>query len=175
MTGVNFTGVLSKEFAMSDAHRAILNVLMIAAYITCLIGFIPKSMDEARGILRTKWLFFMNDFFGRVRIEGDEAALARKEKKTAFWTSKLAWKNQSVWIDVHIGERIKAARNQAGMTQLELAGILGISQAQVYRLESGDNRASANQLFVLSKVLSVDMNFFTEGLETRTALKPAKS
>lgn len=72
-------------------------------------------------------------------------------------------------IDRHVGERIRSRRAELGMTQHDLASLLGISYQQVQKYETGANRVSAGRLYELARQLGSPVGFFFEGLEGETA------
>ena len=67
-------------------------------------------------------------------------------------------------IDVHVGKRLREAREECGLTQKVLAKKLGITHQQVQKYESGANRISASKLFEISKALNVSVIWFFEGV-----------
>ena len=60
-----------------------------------------------------------------------------------------------------IGERIKAARKQAGMTQQELADRLGISYVGISNWESGKRKPKQETLERIAAVLDVPLGVLT--------------
>lgn len=68
-------------------------------------------------------------------------------------------------LDVYIGKRLKLRRVMLRMSQDELASMIGVTFQQVQKYENGVNRISASRLFIISKVLQVDVSFFFYGLE----------
>lgn len=55
--------------------------------------------------------------------------------------------------DRYIGERIKEFRKAAGMPQVGLGALVGISYNQVHKIEEGTNRVPAARLHELAKAL----------------------
>jgi len=83
-------------------------------------------------------------------------------------------------IDVHIGRRLRLARETAGVTQDELGETLGISFQQVQKYEWGRNRLSGARFFDAARLCGVTPNFFFEGMdpemiESRDALLNRRS
>ena len=79
----------------------------------------------------------------------------------------------SSWAE--IGERVAEARQAAGFNQGELAERLGIDRTSVVRMEAGERRISALELFQLAEVLDVPTAHFVARppaplLSRRTAL-----
>ena len=70
-------------------------------------------------------------------------------------------------IDRHVGSRVRLRRNLLHVSQEQLAQGLGISFQQIQKYESGANRIGASRLYQLSQLLSVNVDFFFEGLERR--------
>lgn len=68
-------------------------------------------------------------------------------------------------LDEYVGKRLKLRRVMLRMSQDELACMIGVTFQQVQKYESGVNRISASRLFIISKVLQVDVGFFFYGLE----------
>ncbi|MGN0929353.1 MAG: helix-turn-helix domain-containing protein [Alphaproteobacteria bacterium] len=68
-------------------------------------------------------------------------------------------------LDEYVGKRLKLRRVMLHMSQDELASMIGVTFQQVQKYESGANRISASRLFIISKVLQVDVGFFFHGLE----------
>jgi transcriptional regulator with XRE-family HTH domain len=59
-----------------------------------------------------------------------------------------------------VAERIRERRAEMGLSQLELATLLGISLQQVSKYESGTNRVSAARLYAIAQVLEVSVGWF---------------
>src|SRR3546814_21135453 len=51
-----------------------------------------------------------------------------------------------------------------GLTQQQLAAMIGVTYQQAHKYERGINRVSAGRLFEIARVLGVDIGFFYEGL-----------
>ena len=73
-------------------------------------------------------------------------------------------------LDAHIGERIKAARSIAGISQNSLAETMDITFQQVQKYENGTNRIPASRLYNISLALNLDITHFYEGYEQKTEL-----
>jgi transcriptional regulator with XRE-family HTH domain len=52
-----------------------------------------------------------------------------------------------------------------GLTQQQLADLIGVTYQQAHKYERGINRVSAGRLYELARVLSVDVGFFFQGLD----------
>ena len=64
--------------------------------------------------------------------------------------------------DRHIGERVKMRREKLGLLQNDLACELSATAAHVERMERGEMRISASNLFALAKILDVPSGYFFE-------------
>jgi transcriptional regulator with XRE-family HTH domain len=67
-------------------------------------------------------------------------------------------------IDNHVGAQARERRIMLGMTQPQLAELIGITYQQVRKYERGFNRVSAGRLFEIARALSVPVGYFYEGL-----------
>jgi len=64
--------------------------------------------------------------------------------------------------DLYAGERLRVARQLAGMSQQQLGDALGISFQAVQKYESGENRLSAGRMVNAAAFLGVDLAFFAK-------------
>ena len=58
-------------------------------------------------------------------------------------------------MDCAIGSRIRAMRILRGLSQTELANVLGITFQQIQKYEKGTNRVAASTLVIISEALKV--------------------
>ncbi|KAF0117892.1 MAG: XRE family transcriptional regulator [Hyphomonadaceae bacterium] len=72
-------------------------------------------------------------------------------------------------IDLHVGRRLRRRRRLMGMTQQQLANMVGIRFQQIQKYECGANRITASRLFELSSSLSVPIQYFYDGLNITAA------
>ena len=75
---------------------------------------------------------------------------------------------QANTVDTYVGQRIRDKRNERGMSQTEVANALGVTFQQVQKYERGTNRVGASRLFDLSRILSVPIQYFFEGLNNQS-------
>src|SRR3981081_2795515 len=68
-------------------------------------------------------------------------------------------------IDERVGARIRERRIMLGLTQQQLADLIGVTYQQAHKYERGINRVSAGRLFEVARVLSVPVAYFFEGLD----------
>jgi transcriptional regulator with XRE-family HTH domain len=71
-------------------------------------------------------------------------------------------------IDRHVGARVRERRIMLGLTQQQLADLIGVTYQQAHKYERGINRVSAGRLFEIARVLSVPVSYFFEGLDNQS-------
>lgn len=72
-------------------------------------------------------------------------------------------------IDVHVGSRVRLRRTLLGMSQEKLAKALGLTFQQVQKYERGLNRIGSSNLYKISRVLGVPVEFFFEDMSRELA------
>src|SRR5438105_5543032 len=65
-------------------------------------------------------------------------------------------------IDDHVGGRIRERRIMLGLTQQQLAEMIGVTYQQAHKYERGINRVSAGRLFEIARALSAPITYFYE-------------
>ncbi|WP_043743387.1 helix-turn-helix domain-containing protein [Paramagnetospirillum magneticum] len=75
--------------------------------------------------------------------------------------------NRANDTDRHVGSRIRERRIMLGLSQQQMADLIGVTYQQAHKYERGINRISAGRLFEIAQVLGVPVGFFYEGLENR--------
>ena len=66
--------------------------------------------------------------------------------------------------DRHVGARIRERRIMLGLSQQQLAQMIGVTYQQAHKYERGLNRISAGRLYEIAQVLSVPVSWFFEGI-----------
>ena len=69
-------------------------------------------------------------------------------------------------VDVHVGARIRLRRKEMGISQTDLADVLGLTFQQVQKYERGSNRVSASKLYDITNKLETPIEYFFVGLKT---------
>jgi transcriptional regulator with XRE-family HTH domain len=67
-------------------------------------------------------------------------------------------------IDGYFGRLVRRRRQILGMTQLQLAQIVGVRFQQIQKYESGINKLSAARLWTIARALDVPVTYFFDGL-----------
>lgn len=65
-----------------------------------------------------------------------------------------------------IATRITVARERAGLTQNQLATLLGVQRPSISEIESGNRKVSAEELVALADIFEVDVNWLAARGET---------
>ena len=63
-------------------------------------------------------------------------------------------------IDKHAGNRLRIARKDAGFSQVQLAGLCGITFQQMQKYENGANRMSVSRLYQIAGILEKPIWYF---------------
>lgn len=66
--------------------------------------------------------------------------------------------------DSHVGTRIRERRVMLGLSQQQLAQMIGVTYQQAHKYERGLNRISAGRLYEIALVLRVPVSWFFEGM-----------
>jgi transcriptional regulator with XRE-family HTH domain len=71
--------------------------------------------------------------------------------------------------DHHVGARIRERRIMLGLSQQQLAQMIGVTYQQAHKYERGLNRISAGRLYEIAQVLGVPVSWFFDGLSSTDA------
>ena len=78
-------------------------------------------------------------------------------------------------IDAHVGFRLRLRRELLGITEAELAPLLGVDLATLKRYEAGAARIEASALFAFAARLEVPITWFYDGLSEETGLAATRA
>jgi len=70
--------------------------------------------------------------------------------------------------DDFVGRRIRERRVMLGLTQQQLAELIGVTYQQAHKYERGINRVSAGRLYEIARVLNAPITYFYEGIGEKT-------
>ena len=73
--------------------------------------------------------------------------------------------NRATETDRYVGGRIRERRIMLGLSQQQMADLIGVTYQQAHKYERGINRISAGRLYEISQVLGVPVSYFFDGLE----------
>lgn len=68
-------------------------------------------------------------------------------------------------VDKFVGTRIRERRIMLGLTQQQMADLIGVTYQQAHKYERGINRISAGRLFAIAEVLGVEVGYFYDGID----------
>jgi transcriptional regulator with XRE-family HTH domain len=60
-----------------------------------------------------------------------------------------------------------------GLTQQQMAELVGVTYQQAHKYEKGINRVSAGRLYSIAQALGVEVSYFFEGLQTADRIVPS--
>jgi len=81
--------------------------------------------------------------------------------------------NRAREVDAHVGGRIRERRTMLGLTQQQMADLIGVTYQQAHKYERGINRVSAGRLYDISQALGVEVSYFYQGLENGASVEVA--
>ena len=81
-------------------------------------------------------------------------------------------RSRALDVDHYVSNRIRQRRIMLGLTQQQMAELIGVTYQQAHKYETGINRISAGRLFQISQALGVDISYFFEEVEPDKAAKP---
>jgi transcriptional regulator with XRE-family HTH domain len=67
-------------------------------------------------------------------------------------------------VDRHVGAKLRERRLMLGMTQQQMAELIGVTYQQAHKYEKGINRVAGGRLYAIAQALGVEVSYFYEGL-----------
>ena len=86
---------------------------------------------------------------------------------------KRAGRARAQDVDRHVGARMRERRIMLGLTQQQMAELIGVTYQQAHKYEKGINRVAAGRLYSIAQGLGVEVSYFFEGLQTADRLVPS--
>jgi transcriptional regulator with XRE-family HTH domain len=74
-------------------------------------------------------------------------------------------------VDRHVGARMRERRVMLGLTQNQLAELIGVTYQQAHKYEKGINRIASGRLYNIAQALGVEVGYFFEGMGSDNAFK----
>jgi transcriptional regulator with XRE-family HTH domain len=65
-------------------------------------------------------------------------------------------------IDRHVGNRMRERRIVLGLTQDQMAELIGVTYQQAHKYEKGINRVASGRLYQIAQALGVEVGYFFE-------------
>jgi transcriptional regulator with XRE-family HTH domain len=75
-------------------------------------------------------------------------------------------------IDRYVGARMRERRIMLGLTQQQMAELIGVTYQQAHKYEKGINRIAAGRLYTIAQALGVEVSYFFGGMNDDQALRP---
>src|SRR5918998_2440481 len=76
-------------------------------------------------------------------------------------------------VDRHVGARMRERRIMLGLTQQQMAELIGVTYQQAHKYEKGINRIAAGRLSTIAQALGVEVSYFFAGMGDGNSFKPA--
>jgi transcriptional regulator with XRE-family HTH domain len=86
---------------------------------------------------------------------------------------KVVGRSRPQDVDRYVGVRIRERRIMLGLTQQQMADLIGITYQQAHKYEKGINRVAAGRLYSIAQALGVEVGYFYEGLHTTGGFMPS--
>ena len=79
-------------------------------------------------------------------------------------------RDEALWrrpqdIDRYVGARMRERRIMLGLTQQQMAELIGVTYQQAHKYEKGVNRIACGRLYTIAQALGVEVRYFYEGME----------
>jgi transcriptional regulator with XRE-family HTH domain len=80
-------------------------------------------------------------------------------------------RSRALDIDHFVSLRIRQRRIMLGLTQQQMAELIGVTYQQAHKYETGINRISAGRLYQIAQALGVEIGYFFEEVEPGRPVK----
>jgi transcriptional regulator with XRE-family HTH domain len=74
-------------------------------------------------------------------------------------------RSRALDVDRFVSLRIRQRRIMLGLTQQQMAELIGVTYQQAHKYETGINRISAGRLYQIARALGVEISHFFEDVE----------
>jgi transcriptional regulator with XRE-family HTH domain len=74
-------------------------------------------------------------------------------------------RSRALDVDRFVSLRIRQRRIMLGLTQQQMAELIGVTYQQAHKYETGINRISAGRLYQIARALGVEISHFFEDIE----------
>ena len=88
---------------------------------------------------------------------------------------KVAGRARPQEVDRYVGARIRERRIMLGLTQQQMADLIGVTYQQAHKYEKGINRVAAGRLYRIAQALGAEVSHFYEGLHAAGGFVPSAS
>lgn len=98
--------------------------------------------------------------------------MLRKPQETQRSKETAPVASRATETDRHVGARIRERRIMLGLSQQQMADMIGVTYQQAHKYERGINRISAGRLYEIAQVLRVPVEYFFETLAAPDGREP---
>ena len=95
----------------------------------------------------------------------EEESVPQVSREAGQVKSPGAVTSRATDTDRHVGARIRERRIMLGLSQQQMADMIGVTYQQAHKYERGINRISAGRLYQIAQVLRVPIEYFFKELE----------
>jgi len=81
-------------------------------------------------------------------------------------------RSRALDVDHYVSLRIRQRRIMLGLTQQQMAELIGVTYQQAHKYETGINRISAGRLYQIAQALGVDIGYFFEDVDPERKSTP---
>jgi len=74
-------------------------------------------------------------------------------------------RSRALDVDRYVSLRIRQRRIMLGLTQQQMAELIGVTYQQAHKYETGINRISAGRLYQIARALGVNISYFFEDVD----------
>ena len=74
-------------------------------------------------------------------------------------------RSRALDVDRYVSLRIRQRRIMLGLTQQQMAALIGVTYQQAHKYETGINRISAGRLYQIARALGVEISYFFEDVD----------
>ena len=84
-------------------------------------------------------------------------------------------RSRALDVDHCVSLRIRQRRIMLGLTQQQMAELIGVTYQQAHKYETGINRISAGRLYQISRALGVEISYFYEEVDSEQKTNSVKA
>lgn len=84
-------------------------------------------------------------------------------------------RSRALDVDHYVSLRIRQRRIMLGLTQQQMAELIGVTYQQAHKYETGINRISAGRLYQIAQALGVDIGYFFDDIDPEKSNRPKQN
>ena len=84
-------------------------------------------------------------------------------------------RSRALDVDRYVSLRIRQRRIMLGLTQQQMAELIGVTYQQAHKYETGINRISAGRLYQIARALGVAISYFFEDVDPGNGAAAART